>query len=277
MSQQESGMPPHADDGQMGDDFARVYENTAHRITVPVALAALDLVGPIGGERRILNIAAGAGALSLPAAERGDSVTSIDIAPGMVRRLKEKLAVFAGSSVREMDGQALNLPDESFDATFSVFGTFLFTDWLAGLREQARVTKVGGSGCVVTWHRPPGGGPFQILAAALSSVFSDRPLPPAPEGFLALSDPDRLTAEMERAGFNNVVVTKIEGVWEGPVGDDYLRQVGELNQYIPAYAALNAETRDRVDEAMKAFTLANGHGGTVRIVSPVLVAVGRRA
>ena len=57
-----------ANNPQMGDDFAAVYEVTAHRITGPVSNTALDLVGVRPGTR-ILDIAAGAGALSGPAAD----------------------------------------------------------------------------------------------------------------------------------------------------------------------------------------------------------------
>ena len=34
-----------ANDPEMGDDFAAVYEATAHRITGPVSNTALDIVG----------------------------------------------------------------------------------------------------------------------------------------------------------------------------------------------------------------------------------------
>jgi hypothetical protein len=46
-----------ANNPQMGDDFAAVYEATAHRITGPVSNTALDLVG-VGPGTRILDIAA---------------------------------------------------------------------------------------------------------------------------------------------------------------------------------------------------------------------------
>lgn len=52
----------------MGDVFAAVYEATAHRITGPVSNTALDILG-VGPGNRIVDIAAGAGALSGPAAE----------------------------------------------------------------------------------------------------------------------------------------------------------------------------------------------------------------
>ena len=266
-----------ANNPQMSDDFARVYEETAHRITVPVSLAALDAVGKIGGGTRVLDVAAGAGALSISAAERGASVTAIDIAPGMVRRLAEKLNGFRGCKVREMDGEALDLADDAFDATFSIFGTMTFTDWRKGLSEQARVTRRGGKGCVVTWRKPPGGGPFQIMISALGSVIPDRPAPAWPEGFFALSDPDRLKSELEHAGFTDVAVAQIEKVWEGPVGDAYLQELRELHQYIRPYAALDPDTRAKVDEAIRSLTIGKGEGGRMRLPSPVLIAVGSRA
>jgi tRNA/tmRNA/rRNA uracil-C5-methylase (TrmA/RlmC/RlmD family) len=92
---------------QMGDDFTADCEATAHRITGPVSHTALDLVG-VGPVTRVLDIAAGAGALSGPAAERGATVLATDVAPGMVRRLAERLRPFRGCEAREMDGEALS-------------------------------------------------------------------------------------------------------------------------------------------------------------------------
>jgi hypothetical protein len=69
-----------ANNPQMGDDFVSVYEATAHRITGPVSNIALDLVG-VGPGTRILDIAAGAGALSGPATERGATVLRQTLRP----------------------------------------------------------------------------------------------------------------------------------------------------------------------------------------------------
>jgi SAM-dependent methyltransferase len=198
----------------MGDDFAAVYEATAHRITGPVSNTALDIVG-VGPGTRIVDIAAGAGALSGPAAERGAAVLATDIAPGMVRRLAERLRPFHRCEVREMDGEALAVPDASFDAVFSIFGVMLFADWRRGLREQARVLRSGGKACVATWGEPPGGGPFIAMSAALRSVFPGVSPPPPPSGMLALSDADRLSAEMSAAGLGSLQVHRVEGIWRG--------------------------------------------------------------
>lgn len=125
----------------MNDRFALVYELTAHRITGPVAAQALRLAGPLDARTRILDIAAGAGALSIPAAFSGATVTAVDIAPGMVNLLSERLAPFPDAQASVMDGQALAIDDDSFDLAFSIFGVSLFGDWRTGLSEQVRVLR----------------------------------------------------------------------------------------------------------------------------------------
>ena len=264
-----------ADNPQMSDNFARVYEQTAHRITGPISLAALNMAGSVGDGTRVLDIAAGTGALSIPAAQRGASVLAIDVAPGMVKRLSAKLEPFPGCEAREMDGEALELEDNSFDAAFSIFGVILFSDWRRGLREQARVLRSGGKGCIASWRRPPGGGPFHIMALALRSVFPGCVLP-RPDGFIALSDPARLAGELRESGFVDVDVREVEGVWEGPVGDAYLEETRELHSYMPPYAALEAKDRAKVDDAIRSLVSASSFDGRVSLRSPALIAVGTK-
>jgi SAM-dependent methyltransferase len=264
-----------ANNPQMGDHFAAVYEATAHRTTGPVSNTALDLVG-VGPGTRILDIAAGAGALSGPAAERGATVLATDVAPGMVRRLAERLRPFRRCEARQMNGEALTVPDASFDAAFSIFGVMLFSDWRRGLREQARVLRSGGKACVATWGEPPGGGPFVAMGAALRSVFPDLSPPSPPSGMLALSDAGRLSAEMSAAGLGSIEVHRVEGIWRGPVGDAYFEDTEELTGYIQPYAALDQADRERVRVAIRKFIGERCVGETVEFRTPVLVAIGYR-
>ena len=272
MSEQAS----RAANPQMSDDFARVYEASAHRITGPVSVADLELVG-VGPSTRLLDIAAGAGALSIPAAENGAKVTATDVAPGMVRRLAERLRTFPGCEAREMDGEALEFGAQSFDAAFSIFGVMLVSDWRRGLREQARVLRVGGKGCVATWRDPPGGGPFVLMALALRSIFPDRPPPSPPEGMAVLSDPGRLEAEMRAGGFDQVEVREIQSTWKGPAGDAYFKETEALHRYMRPYAALDESGRARVRSIIRSLLDERTVQGTVALPSAVLLAVGTRA
>jgi SAM-dependent methyltransferase len=175
-----------------------------------------------------------------------------------------------------MDGEALAVPDASFDAAFSIFGVMLFADWRRGLREQARVLRSGGKACVATWGEPPGGGPFIAMSAALRSVFPGASPPPPPSGMLALSDADRLSAEMSAAGLGSLQVHRIEGVWRGGVGDVYFEDTEALHGYMQPYAALDQADRERVRAAIRAFIAERCVGETIEFRTPVLVAVGYR-
>ena len=94
---------------------------------------------------RFLDVAAGSGALSLPAARLGARVLATDLSPAMLERLKAR-ARQEGLDIetRVMDGQALELEDNTFDLAGSQFGVMLFPDMPRGLREMVRVTKPGG-------------------------------------------------------------------------------------------------------------------------------------
>ncbi|MBP0615766.1 methyltransferase domain-containing protein [Jiella sp. KSK16Y-1] len=264
-----SGTHPH-----QTDDFARVYERTANRNTGQIAATALDRISNIHFGTRILDIAAGAGALSVPAALAGASVLAVDNAPGMVKLLSERLAPFPSSSARLMDGQALALEDASFDATFSLLGASLFSDWRQGLMEQTRVTRSGGKACVATWPKLPGGGPFLVMAEALRATFPDMAPPAPPPGAIALADPDRLRAELEETGLTAVQIEEFEIAWEGPAGEAYLEDVGELHRNMAVYAALSKEDQRRVDEAILSIVDRIRTGDRVILRSPVLLAVG---
>jgi ubiquinone/menaquinone biosynthesis C-methylase UbiE len=260
----------------MTDDFARVYEMTANRNTGQIAAMALDRVGGVRWGTRVLDIAAGAGALSVPAALRGAAVLAVDHAPGMVNLLTKQLAPFPSSDARLMDGQQLALEDDSFDATFSLFGASIFPDWRRGLAEQARVTRRGGKACVATWRKPPGGGPFMVMAQALRSVFPDMRPPAPPEGFLLLSEPDRLAKEMTQANLSAIEVEEIETVWEGPAGHAYLDEFRDLHSYMGVYAQLDSDQRRRVDAAILEVIDGLASGNTVILRATAVLAVGTK-
>ena len=158
---------------------------------------------------RVLDVAAGSGAVSLAAARLGGRVTAIDISPVMVERLKAR-ARLEGLDVeaRVMDGHALDLEPDGFDIVASEFGVMLFPDLPLGLREMTRVTKPGGRVLVVALGSPARieflGFFIRAIQAAVPS-FTGPPLDPLPLPF-QLQDPNKLRQEMLAAGLKDVRV-----------------------------------------------------------------------
>ncbi|WP_345821192.1 class I SAM-dependent methyltransferase [Methylobacterium fujisawaense] len=179
------------------DSVAEHYETTAHPFTARFAEAALARV-PLTGSSRVLDVAAGTGALALAAARTGAQVLAVDFSPGMVARIAG--AGLPNVDARVMDGQALALPDGGFDAVFSIFGVIMFPDWRKGLAEMARVTRPGGSGVVATWQ-DQGAATFLLLGEIRRRLFPERESRAMPEGVRALGDPAGFTRALVAAGY----------------------------------------------------------------------------
>lgn len=257
-------------------DFAKTYERTGNRVMAPVGFEALRLTEGLVRGKKILDIGAGAGSLSVPAAYCGANLTAVDFAPGMVDLLSERLSAFPNATVKCMDGQSLAFDDDSFDIAFSIMATPFFENWRKGLSEQYRVVRNGGSACVAVWKTLPGGGPFLIMARAMKSAFPHNPPPPAPDGFVTLSDESRLNTAMTEAGFDEVQVTEFEAVWHGPTGEEYLREMRGLHSYMLPYRTLSVSDQAKVDHAILAILGEYTSHEQIIIRTPMLIAIGQK-
>ncbi|HWK40702.1 MAG TPA: class I SAM-dependent methyltransferase [Croceibacterium sp.] len=187
------------------DNAAKHYEETAHPFTAHYAVAALAFVD-LTAESRVLDVAAGTGALALAAAETGAQVLATDFSPGMVARI----AASAPPNVQAlvMDGQALDLPEGSFDAVFSIFGVIMFPDWRKGLAEMHRVTRPGGYGVVATWQ-DAGAATFLLLGQIRRKLFPEREGMTMPAAVQALSDPGDFARELIAAGYRDPQIESV--------------------------------------------------------------------
>jgi len=181
------------------DTTAQYYEKTAHPFTARYAEAAVARVA-LTPDSRVLDVAAGTGALALTAARTGAQVLATDFSPGMVARIAT--ANLPNVETRVMDGQELALEDGSFDAVFSIFGVIMFPDWRKGLSEMARVTRAGGYGVVATWQ-DSGAATFLLLGQIRRKLFPERDGITMPEAVKALSDPGDFARELVAAGYHD--------------------------------------------------------------------------
>ncbi len=194
------------------DAIAAGFDEFVTPLTIPLAENALRRVGLRRG-MRFLDVAAGSGALSIPAAHLGAQVLATDISPALIERLDARAreeGLFNLES-RVVDGQDLDLEDGTFDISGSQNGVSLFPDLKHGLRELVRVTKPGGRALIVAF------GPLQkaefltfFLGALRAAVpgFTGPPMDPPPLPF-QVADPEKLRRELAEAGLKDVRVETI--------------------------------------------------------------------
>lgn len=173
------------------------------------AREALRLVGLAAGER-FLDVAAGSGGLSLPAARLGAEVLATDWSPAMIAKFESRVRAegLTQAHGRVMDAHALDLGSDLFDVTGSQFGVMLMPDQARALREMVRVTRPGGRVLLVAYGPPAEFEALQFFIAALQSVVADfegLPENPPPLEF-QVSDPEVLRDRLADAGLSEVKV-----------------------------------------------------------------------
>jgi ubiquinone/menaquinone biosynthesis C-methylase UbiE len=173
------------------------------------ARAGLELAGLKAGDR-FLDVAAGPGGLSLPAARLRARVLATDWSPAMIDRFKARVRDegLTDAEGRVMDAHALEIEDDSFDVTGSQFGVMLVPDQAGALREMVRVTRPGGRVLLIAYGSPAEFEALQFFIAALRAVvpdFEGLPDDPPPLEF-QVADPDVLRQRLTDAGLRDVTV-----------------------------------------------------------------------
>jgi ubiquinone/menaquinone biosynthesis C-methylase UbiE len=201
----------HAAPAEAWDAIAEGYDRYVAPQEVDLANEALRLVGLEPGQR-FLDVAAGPGGLSLPAARLGARVLATDWSPAMIERFQARVREEGLSEAegRVMDCHALDLPDDSFDVTGSQFGVMLVPDQPRALGEMVRVTKPSGRVLVIAYGSPADFEALQVFIGALKAVapeFPGLPDDPPPLEF-QVSNPDVLRQRLTDAGLKDVRVER---------------------------------------------------------------------
>jgi ubiquinone/menaquinone biosynthesis C-methylase UbiE len=173
----------------------------------PATELMLDLAN-IGYGNHCLDIAAGDGDQSLTTAERvgpNGYVLAIDQADKLLA-IAEKAAKAAGYSnieTRLMDGENLELPENSFDAVICRFALMFFEDPVQGLKGVKRVLKTNGKFSAVVYAENGDPEFLTALSTVQKYLDIDQPVKPAAT---SLGIPENLMQTIKKAGFINVEV-----------------------------------------------------------------------
>ncbi len=127
------------------------YALMAEEVMAPLGPILVDAVD-IGPGDRVLDVAAGSGNVSLPAARTGAGVVSTDFTPELLDRSQARAAM-QGLPITYQDANAEALPfrDNQFDAVVSAIGVMFARHHESAANELVRVCRPGGTIGVISW------------------------------------------------------------------------------------------------------------------------------
>ena len=263
------------------DEIAPGYDRTNTPTQMWIANEGLRRAGLRAG-MRFLDVAAGSGALSIPAARLGAKVLATDQSPVMLELLGER-SRREGLDIetRVMDGHALEFDDDNFDVAGSQFGVMLFPDMPRGIREMARVVRTGGRVLVNAYGDPHEIEFLGFLVGAVRAVrpdFDGPPMEPPPLPF-QLADPERLRRELTAAGLKDVRVETVTETTEHKTGKDLWEWLVWSNPIVETVLGglnLTDDERGVIRQALDKMVRERAGGAPAKLTNPVNIGVGTK-
>ena len=228
----------------------------------PATDAMLDMAA-VGPGARVLDVAAGAGEQTVAAARRVGTegfVLATDISPSILRFAlgTARQAGLANVETLELDGERHDtLPDASFDAAISRVGLIYFPDQQRALAGIRRAVKPGGRFAAVVYSTPDRNAFFSLPVGIIRRRAQLPPPLPGPPGPFSLGAEGVLAKALERAGFRDVEVRKVDSPVRLPSAAECARfereSFGALHQMMAAMSEGDrAETWREIEAALGA-------------------------
>jgi enediyne biosynthesis protein CalE5 len=232
----------------------------------------IELAG-VGPGARVLDIATGNGEPALTAARKVGSnghVIATDQSPGMLAIARERAASsgIANIEFREVDGEALTLPERDFDAIVCRWGLMFMPDVkgaLVGIRERLRA---GGRLATAVWSTADKMPMTSIGTEAVRKIAGLPPPPPDALGPLRLADETMMRGLFAAAGFKDLTVERLAVAFEFDSAPDFAQfRVDVAAPFRVLLDSQPAAIRSRIIEAViegaGAHAVANGRIRTV--------------
>lgn len=252
------------------------FDDFVSPLTMTLGETVLDRLDA-GQGTTLLDVGAGSGALAIPAARRGADVLAIDLAPTMIERLTARGRGLLNLRARVMDGEHLDLADDSFDVATSINGVTLFPDADAGIAEMVRVTKPGGRVVLVCFAYGVEHAEWvRFFFAAVRTAVPDVALPP-PLPF-QLADPHTLRRTLVDAGLTDVSVEVVSWDVEVRSAAHYWDVVTASNPIATRIVAqLSARQRADVRQVLDGMLRERSDGAPGAVLrSPMNIAIGSK-
>jgi SAM-dependent methyltransferase len=245
-----------------------VFERSAQQVSD--RLVELANVGP---GARVLDVATGNGEPALTAARRvgaSGRVIATDQSAGMLAIARDRAAALGAINVefREIDGEALTIPERDFDAIVCRWGLMFMPDVKGALREIYQRLRAGGRLATAVWATADKMPLTTIGAEAVRKIAGLPPPPPDALGPLRLADESMMRGMLAAAGFKDVAVERMPVAFELASPADFAQF--RVDIAAPFRALLERQTAEKralmieaVVEGARAYAGADGRVRTV--------------
>ena len=188
-------------------DRWRAWGPTIEEWLAPATDIMLDLARVSAGSR-VLDVAAGAGGQTIAAARRagaGGAVLATDISPVILRHAAEEAAAAGVTNVltRVMDGEALEVEPETYDAAICRLGLIYLPDRDAAIDGMRRALRPGGRAAAIVYSTADRNGFFSIPVSIIRRRAQLPPPAPGQPGPFTLAG-DALADALREGGFRDV-------------------------------------------------------------------------
>ena len=126
------------------------YASMARVVVAGVGPVLVEAVSPGPGDR-VLDVAAGSGNASVPAAETGADVVATDLTPALLAAGRAAVGDRLPITWQEADAEALPFEDASFDVVMSCIGVMFAPHHQTAADELLRVCRTDGRVGVLSW------------------------------------------------------------------------------------------------------------------------------
>ncbi len=248
------------------DEIGRLIEALGPRL--------IDRVGVDEG-MDVIDVGTGSGGtLAIPAAQRGGTVTGVDLTPELFEDARRRAAE-AGVEVDWVEGDAEALPfeDRSFDRVFSTFGHMFAPRHAEAGAELARVCRAGGVVATTTWA------PEGMVGTMFRTVGSHMPEPPDFAQPPVLWGNEEHVREMLEPHGLELEFDHDTAHFEYPDVDGFVAFYEQNFGPIVTAKAVLGDTWPELRAELKALfeTFNQADDGSVRIDSEYLVTVGKKS
>ncbi|MBI3820272.1 MAG: class I SAM-dependent methyltransferase [Planctomycetes bacterium] len=235
----------------------------------------LDMAGIESGQH-VLDVAAGAGEQTIVTARRlgpTGSILATDISPNILM-FAENAAIRAGLKnvkTQVMDGENLELPDNTFDAVLSRVGLIYFPDQQRALTGMKRVLKPGGRVGAITYSTPDKNEFFSVPVSIIRQRANLPPPLPGQPGPFSLGGRGVLEAALNKAGFRDIRVQLVSSPLRLASAEECVRfereSFGALHQMLAGVPeSERPSVWDEILQKLRSFESAEGFIGPCEMV-----------